>query len=643
MKHLLTKINFKLILALFALVTFVACSDDDDTTDPTPEGPTPTGTSTTYELKEMAVEGISGTAKFIENTDASITVELKLSGTPQDGQHPAHIHVNTAAEGGGIAITLGTVDGNTGASTITFSAQDDGSSITYAQLIDFDGYINVHLSATELGTIVAQGDIGQNELTGTSKEYALGEKAVAGISGTATFYERVNGEALAILSLTGTPAGGEHPAHIHLNTAAEGGSIAFSFNPVNGTTGLSATNVAALDNSDAFQYADVLTFDGYINVHLSASELGTIVAQGDIGQNELTGMSKEYALGEKAVAGISGTATFYERANGEALAILSLTGTPAGGEHPAHIHLNTAAEGGSIAFSFNPVNGTTGLSATNVAALDNSDAFQYADVLTYDGYINVHLSATELGTIVAQGDIGQNELTGTSKEYALGEKAVAGISGTATFYERVNGEALAILSLTGTPEGGEHPAHIHNGEASVGGGIAFTFNPVNGTTGSSATNVAALNNSDAFLYADVLTFDGYINVHLSATELSTIVAQGNIGANEGSTGSRVTYTVTNSGASAYVFNGEGLTDASNPDLTLKRGMTYDFNVNTPGHPFLIKTTQTTGTADAYSNGITNGGATSGVVSFTVPQDAPATLFYICEFHGSMTGTLNIVD
>lgn len=357
-----------------------------------------------------------------------------------------------------------------------------------------------------------------------------------------------------------------------------------------------------------------------------------------------TGVSMTYDLNESAVAGISGTAKFIENSDASVTVELSLTGTPDGGQHPAHIHVNTAAEGGSIAITLGAVDGTTGTSTITFSALDNGTAITYTQLIDFDGYINVHLSATELGTIVAQGDIGQNELTGTTKEYALGEKAVAGISGTATFYERVNGEALAILRLTGTPDGGVHPAHIHNGEASVGGSIAFSFNPVNGTTGWSATNVAALDNEDAFGYADVLTFDGYINVHLSATELSTIVAQGNIGANEGVVANTtVTYAVTNSGASAYIFNGAGLTNSSNPDLTLKRGMTYEFDMSTPGHPFLIKTTQTTGTGDQYTNGVTNAGAVSGIVSFTVPQSAPNTLFYICEFHGSMTGTLTITD
>jgi hypothetical protein len=530
------KLNF--FYLLFSALVITGCSSDDDL--PTEMEPQPTGNVTTYDLSSVAVPEISGTATFIENDDNSVTVELDIQNTPAGGSHPAHIHYNTAAEGGDIAISLAPVDGTTGFSSITFSAEDDGTPVTYDQLMDYDGYINVHLSADDLGTIVAQGDIGQNELTGESKVYDLDTKDVDGISGTATFEERMNGEALATLDLENTPDGGEHPAHIHMNTALEGGDIIFTFNPVNGTTGMSMTNVAALDDDTAFMYEDVMNVDGYINVHLSADDLGTIVAQGDIGQNELTGESKVYDLDTKDVDGISGTATFEERMNGEALATLNLENTPDDGEHPAHIHMNTAVEGGDIIFTFNPVNGTTGMSMTNVAALDDDTAFMYEDVMNVDGYINVHLSADDLGTIVAQGDIGQNELTGESKIYNLDTKDIDGISGTATFEERMNGEALATLDLENTPDGGEHPAHIHMNTAVEGGDIIFTFNPVNGTTGMSMTNVAALNDDTAFGYDEVMAVDGYINVHLSADELGTIVAQGDIGQNE-LTGEAKTY------------------------------------------------------------------------------------------------------
>jgi len=399
------KLNY-LYLLLASLLIFSSCGDDDD--EVMVMEPVPTGNSVTYGLGPFAVEGISGTAEFVENDDASITVNLSLVGTPSGGQHPAHVHLNTAAEGGGIAVTLGTVDGSTGESSINITTLDDGTPISYSEILEYDGYINVHLSADDLGTIVAQGDIGQNAFTGTSKTYTLGEKDVEGISGSVTFNERLNGEALAVISLGGTPEGGSHPAHIHINTAAEGGGIAYSFNPVDGLSGISRSNVAALDDGTSFGYADVIAYDGYINVHLSADDLATIVAQGDIGENELTGTSTTYALGEKDVTGISGSVTFSRRANGEVLAVLSLTGTPEGGSHPAHIHMNSAAEGGGIVYTFTPVDGTSGTSVSNIAALDDGTSFGYTELIAYDGYINVHLSADDLATIVAQGDIGSN-------------------------------------------------------------------------------------------------------------------------------------------------------------------------------------------------------------------------------------------
>ncbi|AQS93412.1 hypothetical protein BXQ17_04630 [Polaribacter sp. BM10] len=520
------KINLILLFLSFA---FYNCNNEDDFDY---KFYTPTGNSITYNLGTKDVSGISGKVSFVENQDASININISLDGTPEGGQHPAHIHFNTAAEGGDIALSLGSVSGSSGKSTINVTALDDGTPITFSELLEFNGYINVHLSKDELGTIVAQGDIGQNALKPNAIVYDLGEKDVAGISGTATFSERKNGSILAELDIQNTPEGGEHPAHIHANTALEGGGILLSFTPVNGDTGKSFTNFTALDDGTALSFSDIQNLDAYINVHLSATQLSTIVSQGDIGVNDLTGNTKEYDLGEKDVTGISGTATFSERVNGEALATLDIMNTPAGGMHPAHIHANTAVEGGSILFSFNPVNGDTGMSMTNVSTFDDGSSFMYADIAELDGYINVHLSSTQLSTIVAQGDIGQNDLTGNTTMYDLGEKDVAGISGTATFSERVNGEALATLDIMNTPAGGMHPAHIHANTAVEGGAILFSFNPVNGDTGMSMTNVSTFDDGSSFMYADIAELDGYINVHLSSTQLSTIVAQGDIGQND---------------------------------------------------------------------------------------------------------------
>ena len=398
--------NFKkksLLLLFMIPLLFISCNDDDNGFTPVIQVE-----SKTYNLDEVGEFGISGTARFIKNSDATLSIELELQNTPAGGIHPAHIHLNTAAEGGDIALTLTPVNGTTGKSITTFTKMDNGSAITYQGLLDFDGYINVHLSADQLPTLVAQGDIGQNELTNISKVYELGSVAVPGISGTATFQQRVNGQALATIELENTPADGEHPAHIHFNTAAEGGGIAFTFNPVNGDTGISKTNVATLDGGTAFGYSDVLGYDGYINVHLSATDLATIVAQGDIGQNELTGEKVSFILNEKDVAGINGTVELAKRVNQSTLISIKLVGTPAAGSHPAHIHQNNAATSGPIVVSLNAINGSTGISKTQVSALDSGAALTYTDLLTINGYVNVHLSAADLATIVAQGNVGSN-------------------------------------------------------------------------------------------------------------------------------------------------------------------------------------------------------------------------------------------
>ena len=99
-----------------------------------------------------------------------------------------------------------------------------------------------------------------------------------------------------------------------------------------------------------------------------------------------------------------------------------------------------------------------------------------------------------------------------------------------------------------------------------------------------------------------------------------------------------TYTVTNSGASAYTIDG-----ANNPTLTLLRGFTYIFNVNASGHPFWIQTVPGAySSEDVYSTGVTNNGASVGTITFAVPYNAP-TLYYACQFHSSMAGTIDTSD
>ena len=107
--------------------------------------------------------------------------------------------------------------------------------------------------------------------------------------------------------------------------------------------------------------------------------------------------------------------------------------------------------------------------------------------------------------------------------------------------------------------------------------------------------------------------------------------------------SEPSFTVTAPDSGRYSYTGSGFTAATdNPALYLYRGFTYHFIINSPGHPFWINSANGTGTGNAYNNGVTNNGTASGTIAFMVPMNAPSTLYYNCEYHGAMNGTINIV-
>jgi len=97
-----------------------------------------------------------------------------------------------------------------------------------------------------------------------------------------------------------------------------------------------------------------------------------------------------------------------------------------------------------------------------------------------------------------------------------------------------------------------------------------------------------------------------------------------------------TFNVTNNGTGNYVIDG-----VANPTLSLVEGEVYTFVIAAVGHPFWIKTVSSTGTANQYNTGVTNNGTDSGTITFVVPVGAPATLYYNCQYHSAMAGTILI--
>jgi len=243
-------------------------------------------------------DGVAGTVTFWEAgpDQTVVTLELDEGATGASVAHPAHIHNNSASDGGDIAIYLTPIDGSGGGGT---SARLVNQS--FDELANFNGYVNIHESVDNLGTVVSQGNIGANA-PGTlaagldlvdnqrSETYPLdanmndGAVAPNGIPGSVQFLELTSDLTFAQVSLdTGNGATGasvSHPAHIHNGSAGSGGGIEYYLSPVDGSD--SDARSGKLVNES---YDTLVGFDGYVNVHESVANLGDVVSQGNVGAN----------------------------------------------------------------------------------------------------------------------------------------------------------------------------------------------------------------------------------------------------------------------------------------------------------------------------------------------------------------------
>lgn len=97
------------------------------------------------------------------------------------------------------------------------------------------------------------------------------------------------------------------------------------------------------------------------------------------------------------------------------------------------------------------------------------------------------------------------------------------------------------------------------------------------------------------------------------------------------------------GSTDYTFSGPGFPITTNdPTIYVHRGFTYAFDNSVQGgsHPFRIQSSQgLTGTP--YTDG--QSGSGTSVLYWTVPMNAPTTLYYQCTIHAAMNGTINVVS
>ncbi|MGE3797210.1 MAG: hypothetical protein AB7G88_05145 [Thermomicrobiales bacterium] len=137
-----------MIAALFAAVTMQASAQDTEIIVP---------------INELNGSGVSGDATLTDNGDGTTTIDVLVDGST--GGHPIHLHSGTCAELGDVVVALEDVD-------------EDGASITTVDLPlstiqdpEVGPHsINIHLSADEIATYVACGDIPTTEVAATGGE-----------------------------------------------------------------------------------------------------------------------------------------------------------------------------------------------------------------------------------------------------------------------------------------------------------------------------------------------------------------------------------------------------------------------------------------------------------------------------------------
>ena len=224
------------------------------------------------------------------------------------------------------------------------------------------------------------------------------------------------------------------------------------------------------------------------------------------------------------------------------------------------------------------------------------------------------------------------------------------VGGTLTYEDVKNVDSIGIITARSGVDVDDFisvGSNIHLGNAGVVTATSFVGNG-SGLTGvtASGTGILVKNSGSTVGTAGTINFGDNLSVSALSGGAVTITASAG---DPATTDVQVAYEITNQTSfSYYRFSGNGVdSSANNPTLYLYRDTKYRFIHNGGGsHPIQIRTSNG---GSAYTDGVTysntgNNTTTNGNnLDFTPQHDAPSTLYYQCTSHGSMIGTINIVE
>jgi len=310
-----------------------------------------------------------------------------------------------------------------------------------------------------------------------------------------------------------------------------------------------------------------------------------------------------------------------------------------GGLSYSDFSVSTNAASGSPALSYNNGTGVFSYTPPDISSFITDYNVVQSDVTAHQAALSITESQiSDFGTYIAQGsslDMNGAELImdadGDTSFHANTDDEID-IRVKGSDVGKFDSDGLIINSIRTSTVGTPTLTSSSNINMSVGGSVTVTGGGfrVASLTGAQRNALAAANGE--------IVYNSSTN-KLQAYENS---AWADV-ISSGSSTPGATFTLTANGASDYVFAADSRffpTAANDPVLYLRRGDTYTFVNNSGGsHPFQIR--QSNG-GSAYNTGVTNNGASSGNIVFTVPMSAPSTLYYQCTAHSGMGNTINIV-
>jgi len=318
-----------------------------------------------------------------------------------------------------------------------------------------------------------------------------------------------------------------------------------------------------------------------------------------------------------------------------------LTGIPAGQLTGALPALDGSALTGVIGSGSGVIIRDSGTLVGTAGTIDFGDNLTVSAVVA--GIVTVTASSSgSIAGINTSGTSTFNNLNVTGVTTSTGG-FVGNVTGNATGLSGTPNITVGTIGATSLNASGVVTATSYSGSGINLTGIVTSIASGSGISIDQSTGKVTITASGGGSIAGISTAGTSTFNNLSVTGVSTVGVV--TGATYFGDGSRVVdgrWTVAASGSSAYTFSGVGfLVTTSNPVLYLTRGRVYEFVITSGGsHPFQIRTSSG---GSAYSDGVTNNGATSGTLVFEVPFNAPSTLYYQCTNHSSMGNTINILD